>query len=290
MKQKTASIVARSGYAARGVVYLIIGGLAVQTAAGTGGQTTGSRGAIRELLTQPLGQVLVAIVGAGLLAYALWRAIQSVSDVDHHGTDAKGLAIRGGMFASAVSHTLLAFYALALVFTGIGGSSSGGGDSTEAWTAQILRQPFGQWLVGIIGAIVIVVGVAHAIKAWKTEFERYLDMTEQQMKIGRPIAVFGLVARGFVFVIIGSFLIVAAYQAQPQEAKSLGETLMALRQQAYGPWLLGVVALGLMSFGAYSIIEAAFRHIEAPRASSAEPAPQRSQRAGATATRLPRRH
>lgn len=264
MTKDALTILARAGYAARGVVYLIIGGLAVQAAFAAGGGTTGSKGAIREMLSQPWGQLLVALIAAGLMGYAIWRFIQATYDADDHGTDAKGLAIRSGLFASAVTHTLLALYALSLLL-GSGGSGGGsGGNSTESWTATLLSQPYGQWLVGIAGAIIIGVGVAHAIKAKDRKFERHLDMNEQKMKIGRPVAIFGLVARGFVFAIIGGFLIVAAWQAQPEEAKSLGETLSTLQQQPYGSWLLGAVALGLLSFGLYSIMEAFYRVIPKP--------------------------
>lgn len=275
MQDRTLTILARLGYAARGVVYLVIGGLAVQAALGSGGRTTDSKGALREVLAQPMGQSLLGLVAAGLVGYAVWRFVQGYADADGHGSELKGLAIRAGLLGSAISHALLAVYAIALVI-GSGGSASSGGASTEAWTAQLLAQPFGQWLVGIAGATVIGVGVAHMIKAWKTRFERYLAMSPSQMALGRPVAVFGLVARGLVFVIIGSFLIVAAYQADPQEAKSLGEMLTDLRQQSYGPWLLGVVALGLFAFGIYSCMEAVFRRVGRTRPPVSAPTAVRS--------------
>ncbi|MEJ2602527.1 MAG: DUF1206 domain-containing protein [Gammaproteobacteria bacterium] len=266
MTRDALTILARAGYAARGVVYLVIGGLAVQAAFATGGGTTGSKGAIREMMSQPWGQFIVALIAAGLIGYAIWRFTQAIYDADDHGTDAKGIAIRAGLFVSALTHSALAIYALTLLGVGSGGSGSGeaGRNSAETWTATLLSQPYGQWLVGILGAVVIGVGVAHTIKAKDTKFERYLDMDEQKMKIGRPIAIFGLVARGVVFVIIGGFFIAAAWQAQPEEAKSLGETLGTLQQQPYGSWLLGIVALGLIAFGLYSIMEAFYRVIPKP--------------------------
>jgi hypothetical protein len=110
------ALLARSGYAARGVVYLIIGGLAVVAASGQGGQTTDTHGALTSLLTQPFGKIVLAIVALGLIGYALWRVVQALADVDHHGTDPKGLATRGGLLVSAVTHALLALFALSLTF------------------------------------------------------------------------------------------------------------------------------------------------------------------------------
>ena len=165
---------ARSGYAARGVVYLIIGGLAVLAALGSGGQTTDSKGALVTILQQPFGKVLLALVALGLVGYAIWRLVQASMDPDDHGTDAKGVAIRGGLLVSAVTHVLLAFFALSLIF---GWGGGGGGDSgAQDWTAWLLQQPFGRWLVALIGLAVIGAGLAHMVKGYKAKFEKYLQM------------------------------------------------------------------------------------------------------------------
>jgi uncharacterized membrane protein YidH (DUF202 family) len=201
------ALLARSGYAARGVVYLIVGGLAVLAALGQGGQTTDTQGALTTLLTQPFGKILLAIVAVGLIGYALWRVVQALADVDHHGTDPKGLAIRGGVLVSAVTHTLLAVFALSLIF---GWGSSGGGDSgARNWTAWLMQQPFGRWLVGLIGLVIVGAGIAHMIKGYRARFERFLQMDPATLDKVSPVCRFGLIARGVVFVIIGGFLIVA---------------------------------------------------------------------------------
>ena len=256
------ALLARSGYAARGVVYLIVGGLAVLAAFGQGGQTTDTKGALTTLLTQPFGKVLLAIVAGGLIGYALWRVVQALADVDHHGTDPKGLAIRGGLLVSAVTHTLLAVFALSLIF---GWGSSGGGDSgARNWTAWLLLQPFGRWLVGLIGLAIVGAGIAHMIKGYRARFERFLQMDAATLDKVSPVCRFGLIARGVVFVIIGGFLIVAAFEFNSAEARGLQGALETLQQQPYGWILLGIVALGLVAFGVYSLIEARYRRIDAP--------------------------
>jgi hypothetical protein len=254
---------ARSGYAARGVVYLIVGGLAVLAALG-GGQTTDSKGALLTILQQPFGDVLLGLVALGLVGYAIWRLVQAVMDTDHHGTDAKGLAIRGGLLVSAVTHTLLAFFALSLIF-GWGTGGGGGGDGgARDWTAWLLQQPFGRWLVGLVGAAVVGAGIAHMVKGYKAHFEKYLEMDRRTLDKASPICRFGLIARGVVFLIIGGFLLVAAWRFSSGDVVGLQGALQTLQQQPYGWILLGIVALGLFAFGVYSLIEARYRRIDAP--------------------------
>lgn len=260
------ALLARSGYAARGVVYLIVGGLAVLAALGQGGRTTDARGALTTLLTQPFGQILLAIVALGLVGYALWRVVQAITDTDHHGTDGKGLAIRSGLLVSAVTHALLAVSALSLIF----GWGSGGGDNgARNWTAWLLQQPFGRWLVGLIGLAIIGAGIAHMIKGYRAKFEKYFQMDAATLDKASPVCRFGLIARGIVFVIIGGFLIVAAVEFNSAEARGLQGALQALQQQPYGWILLGIVALGLVAFGVYSLIEAWYRRIDTPEAERA---------------------
>jgi len=254
---------ARSGYAARGVVYLIVGWLAVLAALGGGGRTTDSEGALITILQQPFGEIMLALVALGLIGYALWRLVQGLMDTDHHGTDAKGLAIRGGLLVSAVTHVLLAFFALSLIFGWGSGGGSGDG-ATRDWTAWLLQQPFGRWLVALVGAAVIGAGLAHMIKGYRAKFERYLEMDADLLDKASPVCRFGLIARGVVFLIIGGFLLVAAWRFSSGEVVGLQGALQTLQQQPYGWILLAIVALGLFAFGVYSLIEARYRRIDAP--------------------------
>jgi hypothetical protein len=253
---------ARGGYAARGVVYLIVGWLAVLAALGTGGQTTDSKGALVTIVQQPFGEIMLGLVALGLVGYALWRLVQASLDPDDHGTDAKGVAIRGGLLISAITHVLLAFFALSLVF---GWGTGGSGDSgTRDWTAWLLQQPFGRWLVALVGATVIGAGLAHMVKGYKARFEKYLVMDRGLLDKASPVCRFGLIARGVVFLIIGGFLLVAAWRFSSGEVVGLQGALQTLQQQPYGWILLAIVALGLFAFGVYSLIEARYRRIDAP--------------------------
>ncbi|MDN3525437.1 DUF1206 domain-containing protein [Halomonas sabkhae] len=252
-------MLARMGYASRGVVYLLVGGLAALAACGQGGQAEGSRGALQSLLGAPFGKVLLGIIALGLLSYSMWRAIQALKDADHHGKSAKGLAIRGGLLVSAVTHTLLAFYAVSLMFRLSGSAGQGGGSS--GLVSWLLQQPLGRWLVGVIGLAIIGAGLAHVIKGVKAKFDKHFRMPSAVQVWAYPVCRFGLVVRGVVFVIVGCFFLMAAYQISPSEAGGTEEVFNTLRAQVFGQWLLGFVATGLFAFGIYSVLASIYRRI-----------------------------
>jgi hypothetical protein len=260
----TVEKLARLGYAVKGVVYALIGILAVMAAFGSGGQTTGSRGVLSTIADGPFGQILLGIIALGLFGYALWRFVQAFADPDNKGTDAKGLIKRTGYFISGVLYAGLAVAAVRLLF-GSGGGSSGDG-SADTWTAKLMAQPFGLWLVGIVGALTIGFGLYQLYKAYQAGFFDKLKTAEMSAtertwtkRMGRA----GLAARGVVFCIMGVFLIQAALSANPEEARGLGGALDTLAAQPYGPYLLGAVALVLLAYGVYCGINARYRKIPA---------------------------
>ncbi|WP_447928765.1 DUF1206 domain-containing protein [Vreelandella sp. EE27] len=252
---------ARMGYASRGVVYLLVGGLAAMAAFGQGGQTEGSRGALESVLSAPFGKVLLAIIALGLLGYAMWRSIQALKDADRHGTATKGIAIRAGLLVSAVTHTLLAFYAASLIFR-LGASSSGDSGGSQDAVIWLFQQPLGRWIVGAVGLAIIGAGIAHALKGYKAKFDKHFSMSTATQQWAYPVCRFGLVTRGVVFIIVGSFFLIAAYNVNPSEAGGTEEVFSTLRTQAYGQWLLAFVALGLFAFGAYSVLASLYRRID----------------------------
>ena len=252
---------ARFGYAARGVVYALIGFLALKTAFGAGGATTDSRGAVQVIAEQ--SRVLLILVAIGLFGYALWRFVQAVVDPEHKGTDPKGLAQRGAMVVSGIAYSTLAL-AAARIASGSQSASADGGGGTQSMTADLMTKPFGRWLIALAGIAVIVSGLYQISEGWKEKFRRRLQLDEMPPELQRRVVQtgkLGLLARGFVFLMIGMFLIVAAWQADPTEARGLGGALATLAQQPYGPWLLGLVALGLLAFGLYSLVESRYRRI-----------------------------
>jgi hypothetical protein len=253
---------ARLGYLAKGIVYAIVGVLAVQAAFGAGGQTTDTKGALGAIAAQPFGKFLLALLTVGLIGYVVWRFVQAVQDPEHKGDDAKGWATRLGYAVSGLIYASLAFTAIGLI-RGSGGG--GGGNSEQDWTARLLAQPFGQWLVGLVGAFVIGLGFYQLYQAYKAKFRKQMKLQEMSpteetwaTRIGR----FGLGARGVVFCIIGFFLLQAARQSDASQVRGLDGALQSLAQQPYGPWLLGIVALGLVAYGIHMAVQA--RYIRIP--------------------------
>jgi len=255
-------ILARFGYSARGAIYLVIGLLALLSAFGQGGQTTDSKGAISRIFEAPGGWILVLILALGLIGYSVWRFCQGILDTDHNGTEAKGWVICGGLLVSAVTHLLLAFWAGKLALGEL--VSSNGGGSQESMIANVMSQPAGQWLVGLIGLAVIGAGVAQFLKGHDEKFEKRFTWDADERRKFLWICKTGLYVRGVVFAIIGSFIVYAAYTTNPSDAGGLAEAMQWVRSQPFGPWLLALMAIGLACFGVYSVIEAIYRRVNSP--------------------------
>ncbi|WP_349368811.1 DUF1206 domain-containing protein [Salinarimonas sp.] len=255
---------ARVGYAARGVVYMLVGGLAVMAAVGAGGETGGSKNALASLLDEPFGKTLLAVIALGLLAFALWREVAALSDADNRGTSGKGLAIRGAHVISGVIYLGLAVYAAGLAFGWATGGGGQGGEGAQGWSAWLLAKPFGRWLLGLVGLGVAGAGLAFIGRAWTGDVTKHLHYAPHQRGWVVPLGRAGFAARGVVFLIIGGFLVVAAWQSQSSEARGLGGALRTVQEQPYGWILLALVAAGLFAFGVFGLVQAVYRRIDAP--------------------------
>ena len=245
-------VLARIGYAAKGVVYLIIGGLAAQGAA-----QAGSQGALSKIAAQPFGQILLGVVALGLAAYALWRFVQGFADSGDEGDDAKGIGKRIGYVGSGVSYAALTVAALQII---VGGGGGGGG--AQDWTAKLLHVPFGRWLVGAIGVGVVLGGLYQLYQAVSAKFTEEFDtgeMSSTELTWATRAGRVGYAARSVVYFIIGWFLLQAALNSDASEAGGLGKALDALQAQPYGPWLLGITGVGLAAYGVYCFVLARYR-------------------------------
>lgn len=260
---------ARFGYAAKGVVYIIVGVLAFQAAFNWGGRITGSKGAFRTIENQPFGNFLLFLVGVGLLGYVVWRFVEAFRDPEHRDSGISAFGRRASYFISGLIYASLAIFALRIVFGSTSSSGSGsGGSSSEQGVAKLLAQPFGQWLVGLVGVAIVAYGFYCFYKAYSTKFRRQLKLAQMSLKEEKwstRIARFGLTAKGLVSVIIGYFFIQAARASDPSQAQTTEGALQTLQQQPYGAWLMGIVALGLIAYGIHLEVQARYRRISPAR-------------------------
>lgn len=247
---------ARFGYASKAVVYLLVGVLAVQAALGSS-QATDSRGALRSIIDAPFGRVLLGIMALGLLSYAFWRGYSALANPESDSVPRRLYAA-----LTTLIYTGLGIEAARLALRNGGGGD--GGDRASHWTARALEQPFGGWLVGIVGAALLFFGITQLVHAWKAELDDQLDLSrlgaDQRAWVIR-ISRIGIAARGVVLLLIGTFVVRAALEFDPAEARGVGGALRSLEQQPYGGWLLGAVALGLAAYGGYELVRARYRRI-----------------------------
>ena len=252
---------ARIGYYCKGIVYTIVGIIAFRAAFDMTGSSPDSGSALRAILTQPFGQVLLGLVGVGLFGYVLWKFVQAANDPENRGTDAKGIIYRTAYVISGVIYGSLAVQALRLAF------GSGSGDESASQTASgLMANQWGVWLVGLAGLGVAGYGVHQLIKAWTADFSRQFRLSQVSagwrkwvIRLSRA----GMAARGVVFLIIGWFFLKAAWQHDPSEAKGLSGALQMIEQTAYGPWLAGLIALGLVAYGVFTFLKGRYRRIDA---------------------------
>lgn len=248
---------ARFGYVAKGVVYVLVGVLAAMAAWGSRSDTPGTSDALRTLLGQPFGQILVGLVALGLLGYAIWRAMEAIRNPEH-----RGVAHRARYALSAVVNLALVGTAAAMA---MGASKSGGGEgSVQSGTSTLMSQPFGQFLVGALGIGLVIAGLVHFYQVFAAKFMNRLKTHEMGYKerlFAKRMGQWGYGARGVVFSIIGGFMLWAAWTANPNQARGLEGALTTLREQAYGPWLLGLTAVGLAAYGVSQWVQARYRRI-----------------------------
>lgn len=250
---------ARAGLAARGVVYVLIGALAIQVALGEGGKTTNQQGALQTIAEQPLGTAALILVAIGLAGYASWRLLRAAIGHGPEGSDDAKERIDG--LVSGIGYAALSVTAVKIV---AGSGGGGGGSDPDKATGGVLGWPGGTWLVALVGAIIIGVGIEQGFKAYKKKFledAKTGEMSHRVRQAYTALGVAGYLARMVIFTMIGYFLIKAAIDFNPDEAIALDGALAHLGQTSYGPVLLGVVAAGLVCFGAYSIADARYRKV-----------------------------
>jgi Domain of Unknown Function (DUF1206) len=259
-RSRNLGLLARAGFAARGVLYLVIGCLAVGIAFGHSGDQADSAGAVRLVAATPVGLVALWLLVAGFAGLALWRLSEAV-----YGGPGPGERKTGSRLAALGKAVVYGALAVTIVKYAIGAGAPKSSDqqSTDL-TASVLHHPGGQVVVVAVGFALVVGGAYVAYSSWRRDFLKQLSMAGTSPRTRRVVGWLGQIggiARGVVFAAVGVFLIVAGAKSQPDQAKGIDSALRAFAQTPLGPWLLVVVALGLVTFGLFSCCEARWRKV-----------------------------
>ncbi|RCG26574.1 DUF1206 domain-containing protein [Sphaerisporangium album] len=251
---RTFDRLARFGMACRGVLYALIGILALQIAFGGGGKEADKTGAVRTVAEQPFGTVLLWLLAIGFAALALWQLSEAALG---SGMDAKH---RIEAAARTVVYALVVGTVLSFLLRGTTGRSTD--EQSKDLTAAVMDWPGGRLIVGAVGLGIVALGLYWIYKGWKKKFFEHLNtgqMSPRTRDIVEKLGMIGYAARGVIAAGAGIFAVQSAITYNPDEAKGIDSTLRAFADTPLGPWLLVVVALGLLVFAAFCFCESRWR-------------------------------
>jgi Domain of Unknown Function (DUF1206) len=246
--------VARIGYSAKAVVYAVVAVLAADGAIRRDRREPRSIGDVAWVVAEShLGRVLLVVLAAGLLAFAIWSLLQAVADTERKGRSWKGIFVRAGYASVAVVYGTMAIKAATL----LGGAPSAAAEHSERhehylWLRHILATAWGPYLIGLAGLASIGFGLATLVLGWRGKLER----TEPPAAL-RWLARIGIAARGVVFVLLGAIVVVSAAQGRPSPTDT-GAVMRRLLRTGSGATVVAVLAMGLFAYALAMLIEARY--------------------------------
>jgi Domain of Unknown Function (DUF1206) len=253
-----AQALARLGLAARGVIWILMGWVAILVALGRSSQQADQQGALQLLAGKPYGLVSLWLLGLGFAGYALWRLSEAAFGVTGEGN---GAGPRLKSLARALAYAFFAY----LTFQVISGRHGNQTRKEQDLSARVMHAGAGgRWLVGIVGVIIVIVGIALILQGIRREFLKNLQtsrLSRRTRRIVERLGMIGTAARGVVIGLAGILVIDAAVTFKPSEAGGIDKALLTLRNQPFGEFLLVIAALGLITFGIYGLCEARWRRV-----------------------------
>jgi hypothetical protein len=251
---------ARAGFVARGVMYVLIGWIALMIAFGNAPASADNRGALEIVGSTTVGRFALWLLAIGFAGLALWRLTEAAfggPEASEHKVGERLLVLFKACVYTFLSYSTFRFA------LGSGAPKSSNSQSADL-TATLLKYPGGQIAVVIVGLVLIGAGGYLIWQAWQRAFLKTLQtgqMTTRQRQLANWLGLIGGIARGLVFAGVGVFFIVAGAEHNPGKAKGIDATLRSFAHTPLGPLLLVLVAIGLVIFGCYSFVEARWRRI-----------------------------
>jgi hypothetical protein len=252
---------ARLGYASKAVIYGIVGILALLAVFRAGGAVTDTSGALRVVLTQPFGRVLLLVLTVGLCGYAVWRVLDAVADPDRDGTAPSGLVTRIGHVARGIVYGALGIEAIRL----LRGLRRSNADEAELWTARVFEFPFGEIAVALAGIVVAAYGISEVVQAFRGTDSKldWSPIPRSILQAVQAISRFGVAIRGGLIATLGMFLLRAALTHDPNQAAGNREALVRLGGVFEGRWFLALIAVGVIAYAVDQAVHARCRRIRA---------------------------
>jgi type IV secretory pathway VirB2 component (pilin) len=252
-----AHFLARAGLTARGVIYILVGWVALLVALGHSSGEADQQGALHLLAGKPYGLVSLWLLGIGFAAYALWRLSEAAFGVTG---EPPGAGPRLKSLARAVIYTALSY----LTFTVIAGTDRSQSRQQQDMTASAMQHPAGRLLVGVVGGAIVICGIVLIVEGARKKFMKQLKTAQMSARMRRVVKLLGMtgtIARGLVFALVGVLVIAAAVTHKASESGGIDKALLTLRDQPFGEFLMLLAALGLVVFGVYGLCEARWRRV-----------------------------
>lgn len=256
-RSPAALFLARVGLTARGVIYILVGAVAVLVALGRSSREADQQGALHLLAGKSYGMVALWLLAIGFAGYALWRLSEAAFGVTG---DRPGAGPRLKSLARAVIYAGLSY----LTFTVISGTDRSQRRRQQDVTATAMQHTAGRVLVGVVGLVIVICGIVLVIEGVRKKFMKYLrtgQLSPRMRQVVKVLGITGTIARGLVFALAGVLVVVAAVTHKASESGGIDKALQTLRNQPFGEFLTLAAALGLVIFGVYGLCEARWRKV-----------------------------
>lgn len=254
--------IAHAGYVGEGVLYLLIGTFALLATMGGARRAAGTQGILVRLSLSPAGELLLAAVALGLASFVAWQLLIAMRDPEHRHIPNERLRpfIRIGHLFSGTLNSVIVIEALRVLF-GVAGNGDGEHVQKE-WLERAFIMPLGRYVIGAVGIGITIYALYQGYRALTPRRDSTVDLTKTKLRpLLDALGIYGLLSRGVMFALIGAYLSRAAWRRHAQYPIGVAATLNSLKRQAYGEWLLGAVAAGLIAYGLWLIIKEPYRRL-----------------------------